>query len=95
MNDRTQFYVNGKPFLSLGGQTHNSSSFQLQEMDNAYNSVKALGGNTISTPISWQRFEKEEGKFDKKYVTDIIEHVGKQGLKLVILWFASWKNATM
>lgn len=95
MRKSFQFMVNGKPFLSLGAQTHNSSSFQLHEMDRAYNSVKALGGNTIATPVSWQRFEPREGEFDKKYVTDIIEDVRKHGLKLIILWFASWKNATM
>ncbi len=87
--------VNGKPFLSLGGQTHNSSSYVLDKMGPSWNSIKALRGNTMATPLPWEMFEPEEGKFNKKFVTDLIDEARRQGIKLSLLWFATWKNGSM
>lgn len=95
MGKHTQFTVKGKPFFSLGGQTHNSSSYVLKDMKDAWASVKALGGNTVATPICWDAFEPSEGVFNEGYVKDLIAEARKEGLKLVLLWFATWKNGTM
>ena len=95
MMKQARITVKGKPFFSLGGQTKNSSSYVLEEMDRAWKSVKALGGNTVATPVPWDAFEPEEGQFNEKFVTDLIDEARKQGLKLAFLWFATWKNGTM
>ncbi|HEY5561522.1 MAG TPA: DUF5597 domain-containing protein [Clostridiaceae bacterium] len=95
MSKHSKFTVKGKPFLSLGGQTHNSSSYVLKDMERAWKSVKALGGNTVATPICWDAFEAEEDKFNIDYVKDLILEARKENLKLILLWFATWKNGTM
>jgi len=95
MNKKSQFTVLGKPFFSIGGQTHNSSSYYPEDMDRSFRSVKELGGNTVATPLCWDRFEPEEGRFDDDYVRRIIDQARKWELHLVFLWFATWKNGTM
>jgi len=95
MTKVSHFMVGGKPFLSLGGQTHNSSSYVLDKMGPSWASIKALHGNTMATPIPWDAFEPAEGQFNRKFVTDIIDEARNQGIKLSFLWFASWKNGTM
>ena len=90
-----RFTVQGKPFLSLGGQTHNSSSYLLKDLDEAFTTIKLLSGNTIATPIPWDAFEPVEGQFNDKLVTDMIDRAREEGIHLVFLWFATWKNATM
>ena len=87
--------VHGKPFLSLGGQTHNSSSYVLEQMGPSFESIRAIGGNTMATPLPWDAFEPEEGKFNRKFVTDLIDEARRQEVKLTLLWFATWKNGTM
>ena len=87
--------VGGKPFLSLGGQPHNSSSCVLAKMGPSFASIKALRANTMATPLPWYLFEPQEGQFDRKYVTDLIDEARRQGVKLSLLWFATWKNGTM
>ena len=95
MSKQARLMVQGKPFFSLGGQTHNSSSYTVDKMARSWNSVKALGGNTVATPVPWDAFEPVEGQFNEKFVTDLIDEARKQGLKLTFLWFATWKNGTM
>ncbi len=95
MSKMNRIMVKGKPFLSLGGQSHNSSSYVLDKMGPTWRSVHAIGGNTLATPIPWDAFEPEEGVFNRKYVTDIIDEARRQDLKLSFLWFATWKNGTM
>lgn len=95
MAKHSEFTVLGKPFLSIGGQTHNSSSYYPEDMDRSFRSVKELGGNTVATPLCWDKFEAVEGQFDEDWVRGVIDQARKWGLHLVFLWFATWKNGTM
>ena len=95
MSKMSRIMVKGKPFLSLGGQSHNSSSYVLDKMGPTWQSIHAIGGNTLATPVPWDAFEPEEGIFDRKFVTDLIDEARRQKLKLSFLWFATWKNGTM
>ena len=42
--------------------------------------------------ISWAQMEPEQGKFDFAVVDGLIQEARKNNLKLVFLWFGSWKN---
>ena len=94
MTKMSRIMVKGKPFLSLGGQSHNSSSYVLDNMGPTWHSIKAIGGNTLATPVPWDAFEPEEGQFNRKFVTDLIDEARRQDLKLAFLWFATWKNGS-
>ena len=89
------FEVNGKPFFPLGGQANNSSAYNAAEIASAIAGVLALGGNMLEAPVYWGQIEPEEGAFCFRPVDELLEACRAAGLKLVILWFASWKNGEM
>lgn len=89
------FNVNGKPFFAFGGQSQNCSGYDSAELEYFWRALKLSGGNTAEIPISWEMVEPQEGKFDFTRVDSIIEEARSGGFKLIFLWFATWKNATM
>jgi len=46
-------------------------------------------------PVYWLQVEPEEGKFDFTGVDDLIASARRHGVKLILLWFATWKNGNM
>jgi hypothetical protein len=84
--------VDDQPFLMLAGEVHNSSSSSLEYMSTVWQKLKTLNLNTVLLPISWEQFEPEEGKFDYTLVDGLIEQARKNDMKIVFLWFGSWKN---
>lgn len=98
------FTVLGKPFFSIGAQLHNSSGYALgaekgekymQDVQTAFQSVKAVGANTVAVPVCWDVFEQTEGAFNFDYVKRIIDRIRENDLHVVILWFGTWKNGQM
>lgn len=85
--------VDGKPFLILGGELHNSSSSSLDYMKPIWPRLARMRLNTVLTPVSWELIEPEEGKFDFKLVDGLIRDARVNNLRLVFLWFGSWKNS--
>jgi len=88
----TQLTVKGKPFLVLGGELHNSSTSSGTYMQPLWEQMKRKNLNTVLAPVYWELIEPQEGKFDFSLVDQMLEGARKQGLHLIILWFASWKN---
>jgi hypothetical protein len=60
----TQLIVDGKPFLILGGELHNSSASSLEHMKSVWPKLASIHLNTVLLPVSWEIIEPEEGKFD-------------------------------
>ena len=90
--DATQLIVNGKPFVMLAGEIHNSSSSTLEYMQKLWPKLQDFNTNTVLLALSWEQFEPEEGKFDYTLVDGLIKQARENDMKLVFLWFASWKN---
>lgn len=90
----TQLVVDGAPFLVLGGELHNSSSSDLAYMQRIWQQLVALGLNTVLAAVSWELVEPEEGRFDWTLVDGLIVEARRHGLRLILLWFGSWKNGT-
>jgi hypothetical protein len=88
----TQLVVGGKPFLILGGELHNSSSSDLAYMRPIWERMVALNLNTVLAPVSWELIEPEESVFDFALVDGLIHEARRHGLRLILLWFGSWKN---
>jgi beta-galactosidase GanA len=89
----TQLIVDGKPFLMLAGELHNSSASSLEYMEPMWDKLTALGLNTVLAAVSWELIEPQEGRFDFSLVDGLVEQSRRHNLHLVFLWFASWKNA--
>jgi beta-galactosidase GanA len=85
--------VDGKPFLMLAGELHNSSASSLEYMEPMWDKLVALGLNTVLATVSWELVEPQEGQFDFSLVDGLVEQARRHNLRLVFLWFASWKNA--
>lgn len=91
---RYALLVDGKPFLVLGGQIHNSSGWP-SELPQVWKSIAALHANTIEAPLYWEQLEAEPGKFDFSNVDAIVDGARSHDLHIVFLWFGTWKNGNM
>jgi beta-galactosidase GanA len=89
----TQLVVDGKPFLILGGELGNSSASDLAYMEPIWPKLVKMNLNTVLAPVYWDRIEPEEAAFDFTLVDGLIEGARAHGLRLVLLWFGSWKNS--
>jgi beta-galactosidase GanA len=88
----TQLIVDGKPFVVLGGELHNSSSSSLEYMKPLWPKLAAMGINTVVTPLSWELVEPREGSFDFALVDGLLAQARDNHERVVFLWLASWKN---
>jgi hypothetical protein len=87
-----QLFVDGQPFLILGGELHNSSASSLEYMEPIWPRLKAMSLNTVLATVSWELLEPREGSFDFRLVDGLIAQARRNHLRLVLLWFGSWKN---
>jgi beta-galactosidase GanA len=89
------YQVNGQPFFPLGGQSINQAGANPAEAETAFRAVKALHGNTLLIPVYWEYIEPQEHRFDFRSVDALIASARHHGLRLILLWFATWKNGNM
>ena len=86
--------VDGKPFIMLGGQVNNSSGWP-SRMQEIWPVFKALNANTGEIPVYWETVEPKPGEFRFEAVDQIIRDARVQSMRLILLWFATWKNGVM
>jgi hypothetical protein len=90
----TRLVVQRKPFLLIAGELHNSTCGGFEYMRPVWKKMAAKNLNTVIATVSWELVEPEEGKFDFALVDSMIASAREAGLKLVLIWFGSWKNAS-
>ena len=90
--DITQLMVDGRPFLALAGELYNNSATSLEYMNAVWPRLTAMHLNTVLAAVSWALLEPSEGKFDYTLVDGLIRDARIHHLRLVLLWFGSWKN---
>ena len=89
----TQLMVGEKPFLLLGGELGNSVAADSVKIKFIFPQLKVLNLNTVLAPVYWELMEPKEGRFDFALIDVLIREARKEELKLVLLWFGSWKNS--
>ena len=87
-----QLMVDGKPYLVLGGELHNSSSSSRDYMRKFWPQLEASGMNTVLAAVEWSLVEPEEGNFDFTIIDNLLEDARAHNLRLILLWFGSWKR---
>ena len=80
-------------FLILGGELGNLSASDIDYIRPLWPKLKQLHLNTALAPVYWELLEPADGKFDFTLVDSMLAAVRQQDLKLVLLWFGSWKNS--
>jgi hypothetical protein len=88
----TQLIVDGQPFLALAGELHNNSATSLEYMAPLWPKIVASKLNTVLAGVSWAQIEPQEAKFDFSVLDGVVQGARSHNLRLVLLWFATWKN---
>ena len=89
----TQLIVDGKPFLALAGELLNNSATSVEHMKPIWPKLAASKYNTVLAGVSWDQIEPQEGKFDFSVLDGVVRDARSHNLRLVLLWFGSWKNS--
>jgi beta-galactosidase GanA len=90
---RHALMVDGEPFLILGAQANNSSNY-VSALDEVWPAVAQMHANTLSIPVAWEQIEPLEGEFEFTYVDELIRQARSRDIRLILLWFATWKNTS-
>jgi hypothetical protein len=91
---RYALLVDGAPFLVLGAQINNSSSWS-SSLTHVWPALHAMNANTVEAPVYWEQLEPRPGIFDFSTVDMLVKQSREQQLHLVLLWFGTWKNGNM
>jgi beta-galactosidase GanA len=88
---RHALIVDGKPFMMLAAQANNSSNYPAM-LPEVWPVIEKLHANTLEIPVAWEQIEPQEGRFDFSYVDTLLEQARQRKVRLVLLWFGTWKN---
>ncbi|QAY64265.1 beta-galactosidase [Xylanimonas allomyrinae] len=88
----TRLLVDDEPFVIRGGELGNSSA-ERATLASVWPRLRAMGLNTVVAPVTWEAIEPAEGAFDWSSVDELLEDARAHGMRLVVLWFGSWKNS--
>ncbi len=85
--------LDGRPFPLLAGEVHNSDSSSPAYMEHIWEIAGRLGMNALLLPVAWETVEPMEGTFDFSLPQALILQARERNMRIVFLWFGSWKNA--
>lgn len=93
-NGRYTLMVDGRPYFPLGAQVGNSSGWP-EKLEELWPKAEALHLNTLEVPVYWEQMEPREGAFDDTVVENVVRQAREHHVRLVLLWFGTWKNGKM
>ncbi len=88
----TQLIVDGQPYLALAGETANTASSSLEYMDEVWPRLVRMRLNTALVGVGWDWIEPADGRYDFSLVDGLLAGARAHHLRLMLLWFGSWKN---
>jgi beta-galactosidase GanA len=91
---RATLMVDGAPYVVLGAQVDNSSGWP-ERLKQVWPAAERMRLNTLEVPVYWEQMEPEKGRFDFSVVDDVLAQAREHKVRLVLLWFGTWKNGKM
>lgn len=91
---RHALLVDGTPYLILGGQINNSSSWPAT-LPAVWPVITGMHANTIEAPVYWEQMEPKPGQFDFSLVDMLVIQARQHQVHVILLWFGTWKNGEM
>lgn len=91
---RFALLVDGRPYLILGAQINNSSSWPAT-LPKVWPAIADMHANTVEAPVYWEQIEPRPGTFDFANVDTLVQQARDHHVHLVLLWFGTWKNGQM
>jgi hypothetical protein len=88
-----QLLVDGRPYLAIGGELHNSSASSPSYMQPIWDKLQAMHVRTVIGTASWEDVEPSEGTFDFSVVDAQIVQARRRDMRVVLIWFGAFKNA--
>ncbi len=90
---RYALFVDDAPYLMLGAQAHNSSAWPSM-LPKVWQAMEYLNVNTVEIPVYWEQFEPKQGQYDYTLVDTLLAEARQHHVRLVLLWFGTWKNGS-
>jgi hypothetical protein len=94
-DSRFALFVDDAPFLILGVEDQDlglESAWPKHAKD--WEAMEYLHANTIEIPIYWDQIEGQPGQFDFSSIDRLLTEARQHNLRLILLWFATWKNGS-
>jgi beta-galactosidase GanA len=88
-----ELLVDGAPYLMTGGELGNSSASSTAYMTPIWPKLQKMHLNTVIAPVYWELLEPQEGRFNFTLIDGLIKSARQYHMKLVLLWFGTWKNS--
>lgn len=86
--------VDGAPYFVLGAQVDNSSGWPTR-LAAVWPAAERMRLNTLEVPVYWEQMEPARGTFDFTVVDAVLAQAREHKVRLVLLWFGTWKNGKM
>jgi hypothetical protein len=90
---RFALFVHDAPYLMLGAQAHNSSGWPAM-LPKVWPAMEYLNVNTVEIPVYWEQFEPRPGQYDYTAIDALLAGAREHRVRLVLLWFGTWKNGS-
>ncbi len=95
LNGHKALYVDGKPFLMLGLQWDCDSCYNADTMIGLMAHARRMGCNMASLLLAWRCIEPVEGQFDFSILEAMLRGAREHDLRIVLVWFGTYKNACL
>ena len=90
---RYALLVDDAPYFVLGAQVNNSSGWPAM-LPKVWPALEFMHANTVEIPVYWEQFEPRQGQYDYTVVDTLLAQARAHQMRLVLLWFATWKNGS-
>jgi beta-galactosidase GanA len=92
-NGIAELSVDDHPILLTAGELGNSSASSMAYMKPIWPRLSKMHLNTLLVPVYWELLEPHENQFDFSLVDALLAEARRHNIKLVFLWFGTWKNS--